>query len=110
MGHKADEFLLVMTTCPEGAVAKDLAQQIVEKKLAACVSILAPCESVYRWRSGLESSKEVPLMMKTTRARYAPLETFLRQSHPYELPELIAVPLTQGLPEYLQWIKDSLRD
>ena len=98
------ETLLVLTNLPDAEAARALAAQLVEKRLAACVNILAPCRSVYRWRGKVEDAAEVPLLVKTTAARYAELEAAIRASHPYELPEIVAVPIAHGLPEYLAWV------
>lgn len=96
--------LLVLTNLPDGESAKALAAHLVEARLAACVNVLAPCHSVYRWQGQLETASEVPLLIKTTQERYAELEAALRARHPYELPEIVAVPITQGLAEYLAWV------
>ena len=96
--------LLVLTHLPDRAAAETLAQTLVERRLAACVNILAPCRSVYRWQGALESADEVPVLIKTVQARYAELEAAIRERHPYELPEIIALPVTTGLPGYLAWV------
>jgi periplasmic divalent cation tolerance protein len=96
--------LLVLTSLPDDASARTLAADLVEQRLAACVNILAPCASVYRWQGGIETAAEVPLLIKTTRTRYAELEAAIRALHPYELPEIVAVPVVLGLPGYLGWI------
>ena len=96
--------LLVLTNLPERAVAERLAQSLVEKKLAACVNILAPCRSVYHWKGAVQNDEEHPMLIKTTRERYAALEQAIRAAHPYELPEIIAVPIERGLPAYLDWV------
>lgn len=101
--------LLVLTNCPDQASAESLANALVERRLAACVNILAPCRSVYRWRGRIESAGEVPLLIKTTDERYAELETEIRTRHPYELPEVVAVPIERGLPAYLEWVGDETR-
>ncbi|MBI4985064.1 MAG: divalent-cation tolerance protein CutA [Rhodocyclales bacterium] len=98
------ETLLVLTTLPDAETARALAERLVERRLAACVNILAPCRSVYRWQGRIEDATEVPLLIKTSAARYAALEAALRAEHPYELPEIVAVPLAGGLPEYLAWV------
>lgn len=100
----ADSALLVFSTLPDADAARRLAQLLVERRLAACVSILAPCSSVYRWQGKVETATEVPVMIKTTDRRYAELETAIRELHPYELPEIVAVPLRHGLPAYLDWV------
>src|SRR5258705_13602712 len=96
--------LLVFTNLPERAAAERLADTLVEKQLAACVNILAPCRSVYRWKGAVQHDEEHPLLIKTTVERYAELERAIRGAHPYELPEIVAVPIEHGLPEYLQWL------
>lgn len=96
--------LLVLTNLPDRTAAEMLANALIEARLAACVNILPPCRSVYRWQGAVEASDEVPLLIKTSEARYAALETAIRALHPYELPELIAVPITHGLPAYLGWV------
>ena len=98
------DTLLVLTNLPDAASAERIARLLVEQRLAACVNILAPCTSVYRWNAAIETAAEVPLLIKTTRARYAELEAALAEAHPYELPEIIAVPLEAGLPGYLAWV------
>ena len=98
------DTLLILTNLPDGDSARALAAALVEQRLAACVNILAPCSSVYRWQGELETAAEVPLLIKATRARYAALEAAIRARHPYELPEIVAVPVVLGLPGYLDWI------
>jgi periplasmic divalent cation tolerance protein len=96
--------LLVITNVPDRAVAERLADMLIEKRLAACVNILAPCRSVYRWKDAVQHDEEHPMLIKTTQERYAALEQALRAAHPYELPEIIAVPIERGLPAYLDWV------
>lgn len=98
------ETLLVITNLPDAYSAHALAGALVEARLAACVNILAPCRSVYRWQGRTENAEEVPVLIKTTATRYAALEAAIRARHPYELPEIIAVPVDRGLPEYLAWV------
>lgn len=98
------DTLLVLTNLPDAGAARKLADFLVERRVAACVNILAPCRSVYRWQGRVEDAEEVPLLIKTTAARYAELETAIRERHPYELPEIIAVPVSHGLPGYLAWV------
>lgn len=98
------QTLLILTNLPDEASAHALATTLVSARLAACVNVLAPCRSVYRWQGEIESAKEVPLLIKTTTARYTDLETAIRAAHPYELPEIIAVPIGHGLPAYLDWV------
>ena len=96
--------LLVITNLPERAAAERLADALVAKRLAACINILAPCRSVYRWQGAVQHDEEHPVLIKTTRAAYAELEAQIRAHHPYELPEIIAVPIERGLPAYLDWV------
>ena len=98
------ETLLVLTCLPDAESARRLAEHLVESRLAACVNLLASCRSVYRWEGKIENAEEVPLLIKTRADRYAALETAIRARHPYELPEIIAVPVTSGLPGYLAWV------
>ncbi|MDP2823307.1 MAG: divalent-cation tolerance protein CutA [Sulfuritalea sp.] len=103
------QTLLVLTNLPDEASAQALASSLVAERLAACVNILAPCRSVYRWQGKIESVQETPLLIKTTSARYAALEAAIRSGHPYELPEIVAVPIAHGLPEYLNWVVTETR-
>lgn len=96
--------ILVLTTVPDTTVATTMAKQLVEQGLVACVNILAPCTSMYHWQGKIESTQEVPLLIKTTQSRYIEVEAAICKLHPYELPEIIQVPITAGLPAYLQWI------
>jgi len=95
--------LLVLTNLPDRAAAERLADLVIEQKLAACVNILA-CRSVYRWKGAVQHDEEQPMLIKTTAERYPALERALREGHPYELPEIIAVPIERGLPAYLDWV------
>ena len=96
--------LLVLTNLPDRASAERLADSLVEHRVAACVNILAPCRSVYRWKDAVQRDEEHPMLIKTTAERYAALEQAIRSGHPYELPEIIAVPVERGLPAYLDWV------
>lgn len=96
--------LLVMTTLPDLQVARTIACALVEQRLAACVSIQSPCRSVYRWNGGIEQAEEIPLLIKTTVRRYPALEAALKAMHPYDLPEIVAVGVADGLPAFLEWI------
>lgn len=98
------QVLLVSTNMPDADTAQRMAEALVQSRAAACVNILAPCTSVYRWQGKIETAHEVPLLIKTTRSAYARLEEAIRAQHPYELPEIIAVPVEVGLPGYLQWV------
>ena len=101
--------LLVLTNLPDRAAAERLAALLIEQRLAACVNILAPCRSVYRWKGAVQLDEEHPMLIKTTAERYPALEKALREGHPYELPEIIAVPIERGLPAYLDWVAAETR-
>jgi periplasmic divalent cation tolerance protein len=101
------EHLLVMTTCPDETVSASLAHDLVEAGCIACANIVSGIRSIYRWKGETESARECLLLMKTTRGRYSDLEREIRARHPYELPELIAVPISAGFDDYLQWVNDS---
>lgn len=96
--------LLVFTNLPDLSQAEALASTLIEAQLAACVNILAPCRSVYRWNDAIEQTEEIPVLIKTTNAAYPALEAAIRAQHPYELPEIIAIPVARGLPDYLAWV------
>jgi periplasmic divalent cation tolerance protein len=101
------EPILIFTNLPDRATAMDLARKMVDERLAACVSVLADCTSVYRWEGRNESVSEVPVLIKTLAQHYARLEQLIKSAHPYELPEIIAVPISSGLPAYLKWIAEE---
>ena len=108
-----NNVLLVLTNLPDAQAAAQLAQRLIEERAAACVNQLAPCTSTYRWQGKIETATEVPLLIKTTRAAYPRLEQLIRTVHPYELPEIIAVPVIAGLPAYLGWVgreTDTFKD
>lgn len=99
-----EETLVVLTNMPDRAAAEALAARLVEARHAACVNILAPCSSVYRWNNAVQCDAEHPLLIKTTRERYVQLEAAICAAHPYEVPEIIALPVVAGLPAYLSWV------
>lgn len=101
--------LLVITNLPDRAAAEKLADALIEGRLAACVNILSACRSVYFWKGAVQHDDEVPMLIKSTRERYAALEEAIRAGHPYELPEIIAVPVERGLPAYLDWVAERTR-
>lgn len=98
------EVIMVLCNVPDAALAQQIAETLVVEQLAACVNIMAPCRSVYRWQGKLENASEVPLQIKTTAAAYPALQARLLQLHPYEVPEIVALPLAAGLPAYLTWV------
>mgnify|MGYP001250928217 CR=1 FL=1 len=103
----AAEVLLVLTNCPDEDSAERIARALVENRLAACVNMLAPVQSTYRWQGAVEQAEEVPLLVKCTRERYPALEEAIRQLHPYTVPEIVAVPVVAGFAPYLRWVADE---
>jgi periplasmic divalent cation tolerance protein len=101
--------LVVITNLPDRASAEKLADSLIEQRVAACVNILAPCRSVYRWKDAVQHDEEHPVLIKTSPDRYADLERAILAVHPYELPEIIAVPTERGLPAYLDWVQNETR-
>jgi len=106
-GKHVDDILLVITHLPDVPVAESLARQIIEARAATCVNRLVSCVSTYRWQNNIETATEVPLLIKTTRNAYPRLEKMILEAHPYELPEIIAVPVEAGSPAYLEWIRSE---
>jgi periplasmic divalent cation tolerance protein len=96
--------IIVLTNAPDRAVASSIATVLVERKLAACVNMLAECTSIYRWQGEIESAVEVPLLIKTRSDIYDEVEATIRRLHPYELPEIIAIAIEHGSPAFLAWI------
>lgn len=102
------DLILVLSNAPDKLVAMRIAHHLVEERFAACVNIGAPVTSMYAWQGKLEGGEEVPMWIKSTVARQAALIARLKELHPYEVPEIIVVPVTDGLPAYLQWVRDEL--
>jgi periplasmic divalent cation tolerance protein len=98
------ETLLILTNCPDEESANAIALALVEAKLAACVNILPRVQSVYRWQGVVESATEIPLFIKSTATNYPAIEAAIRERHPHAVPEIIALPIAQGLPAYLNWV------
>jgi periplasmic divalent cation tolerance protein len=106
-----DEVLIVSTNVPNSAIADSMARHLVEHRLAACVNCLAGVKSIYQWQGQIEEADEISLVIKTTRARYTELEAAIKSMHPYQVPEIIALPIALGLPPYLDWIvKETKKD
>jgi periplasmic divalent cation tolerance protein len=97
--------IVVLTNLPDSASAFNLARALVHLRLAACANVLSPATSFYRWEGREEEATEVPLLLKSTRERYAELERAIRERHPYSVPEIIAWPIAHGFAEYLSWVE-----
>lgn len=104
MSKNAQDYIVALTNLPSRDAALALARTLVEQRLAACVNVMDGCTSVYRWESAIECEREVPLLIKTRADQFAALQAAIRAVHPYELPEIVALGLQDGLPEYLGWI------
>lgn len=98
------ESLLIMTACPDSDVAMLLAKSLVTEKLAACVNIVPSVLSIYRWEDAIEETREVLLLIKSTAENYAALEAAIHRLHPYQVPEVLAVPIAQTAPAYFSWL------
>ena len=107
MDGDESDTLLIFTNLPDRKAALELARELVERRLAACVNVLANCTSVYRWHGEIEQAEEVPVLVKTRSARYDEVEAAIRELHPYELPEIVAVPVVRGLSDYLDWVGEE---
>lgn len=96
-----------MTNFPDKKGAVALAEALIAQHLAACVNVLSPCSSIYHWQGKVESADEIPVLIKTLQQHYDQVEQLIKMMHPYELPEVIMVPILNGLPAYLQWIANE---
>jgi periplasmic divalent cation tolerance protein len=99
-----EQVLLVMTNLPDMASAQSMARWLVEQRLAACANCLPAVQSTYRWQGAIEQAEEVTLLIKSVAGRYAELEAAIKGAHPYQVPEIVALPVTAGLPAYLDWV------
>lgn len=98
----------VTTTVPSREDAERIAAALVERRLAACVQIIGPIRSVYRWQGQIEQADEWLCVVKTTSETYPAVETAIRELHSYECPEVIATPVTHGSPDYLRWLNEQI--
>ena len=105
----AEEALIAFCTIPDVEIARRIAKEIVDLRLAACANILPNVHSIYHWHGKTETADEVLTIFKLAARSYAKFETKLRSLHPYDVPEIIAYRIEQGLPEYLRWVLDSCR-
>ncbi len=104
----ANDCLLVFTTFPNLETAREIATALVENQSAACVNLLSPATSIYRWKGKVEEEGEIPALLKTTREGFAKLEVELRERHPYDVPEIVAVPIEAGSSAYLDWVRENV--
>jgi periplasmic divalent cation tolerance protein len=103
----SSEYVIVLTTLPADIDATSFAQALVEGRLAACVNLLPPMESVYRWQGTVERETERQVIMKTTMPRVDALWQRVRDLHPYDVPEFVVIPIVDGNQAYLQWVGES---
>jgi periplasmic divalent cation tolerance protein len=103
------DAFVVLTTVEKQEDGEHLARLLVERQLAACVQVLPPMVSIYRWQGKIEQASEVLLLIKTTRAVYQELEAAIKENHPYQTPEIIALPVEAGSHDYLRWLADSVK-
>ncbi len=100
-------FVIVLTTLPIDADAEQFASQLLEERLAACVNVLPVMKSVYRWKNVVERADERQLIIKTTADRVAALEEWIHKVHPYDVPELLVLPIAHGSADYLSWLSEN---
>jgi periplasmic divalent cation tolerance protein len=102
----AEKVLLALSTFPDQETAREISNELVTKKLAACANILPGVESIYRWKEEIESGNETLVLFKLSEDSQSAFQENLRSLHPYEVPEIIFVPISSGLPEYLRWVTE----
>lgn len=103
----ADKILLALSTFPDAEIARRISNELVSERFAACANILSSVESIYRWKGKIESGNEVLVFFKVSEGRQSAFQDKLQSLHPYDVPEIIFVPVTTGLREYLQWVADN---
>ncbi len=101
--------IVVLTTCSSASEAEALARRVVGAGMAACVSVIPQIRSFYRWKGEIENAEEWQLVIKTSREKFDPLRTLLETAHSYDLPELLALPIIDGSPNYLAWLDNELK-
>ena len=104
----AEDAILVLSTFPDAETARKIGRTVVEERLAACVNLLPPVESIYRWKGEIETAQETMAVMKSTTWKYQLLEARIRALHPYEVPEIVAIRIQDGLAAYMRWIDESV--
>jgi periplasmic divalent cation tolerance protein len=103
----ADTMLLALSTFPDAETARHISNRLVSERFAACANILPAVESIYRWKENVENANETLVLFKLREDRQSAFQEKLRSLHPYEVPEIIFVPVSSGLPEYLRWVADN---
>ncbi len=106
---KNGEFILIFTTCPDIAVADKLADLLLKNRLAACVNMIPGIISKYWWKNNIEKDSEVMLLIKTHANKFNQIKMEISQNHPYDVPEILSIPVKNGSSDYLEWINNSLR-
>ena len=102
------EHIVVLVTCPDKEIGRKIAKSLVEEKLAACINIVDGLNSIYYWQGKVEDDSEVLLIIKTRKDHCEKLEKFIKENHPYSVPEIIAMPIVKGSQDYLNWIDETL--
>jgi periplasmic divalent cation tolerance protein len=102
-----DKVLLALSTFPDAKTAREISNQLVTGSFAACANVLPAIESVYRWKGSVETATETLVFFKLRQGRQSAFQEKLRLLHPYEVPEIIFIPVSSGLPEYLRWVAQS---
>jgi periplasmic divalent cation tolerance protein len=103
----AEKILLALSTFPDAEIARRISNQLVSEHFAACANIFASVESIYRWKEKIESGNETLVFFKVSEEQQSAFQDKLRSLHPYDVPEIIFVPVADGLPEYLQWVSKN---
>jgi periplasmic divalent cation tolerance protein len=103
----AEKILLALSTFPDAEIARQVSNQLVNERFAACANIFPSVESIYRWKEKIESGNETFVFFKVSEDRQSAFQDKLRSLHPYDVPEIIFVPVANGLPEYLQWVSEN---
>jgi periplasmic divalent cation tolerance protein len=106
---KSTEVLLILGTAANQEEAARIGERVVKAKLAACANVIPGIQSIYRWKGKVVKSEEVLLILKSTKPRYAALEKMIKAMHTYETPEIIALPVKEGLDQYLRWVRTETR-
>ncbi len=104
-----NSYLLVLCTCPNQEIATTIAENIVAQHLAACINIVPAIKSVYHWQGNVESAEESLMLIKTHQQKFSSLQNTISTMHPYEVPEIISLDISEGLPKYLDWLTSSIR-